>query len=86
MKCSSYDPDAYGCMSPLTHGRCPNVSERRCENGWLTFWTPAERAGLKALGRRLLLAIHYKAPATMVLESAIKEYVAAARKSKEWIE
>jgi hypothetical protein len=35
------------------------------------------------MGRRLLLAIHYKTPATIVLESAIKEYVAAARKEKE---
>jgi alpha-acetolactate decarboxylase len=50
MNCPEYDPDAYGCMSPLVHGRCPNTSTRQCENGWLSFWTPAERAGLKAMG------------------------------------
>lgn len=54
MKCQEYDPDEYGCMSPLVLGRCPNVPEKKCSKGWIPFWTPAERAGLKAMGREYL--------------------------------
>ena len=52
MKCPNYDPDAYGCMSWLVLGKCPQA-DKPCSNGWLPFWTEAERAGLKAMGEEL---------------------------------
>lgn len=52
MKCPKYDPDYYGCMSPFVFGRCPHP-EGRCRLGWLPFWTPVERAGIKAMGNAL---------------------------------
>ena len=90
MNCPEYDPDAYGCMSPLVHGRCPNTSTRQCENGWMTFWTPAERAGLKAMGGRVYSIILATSDLTdrekaLNRESIkmIRAYIQAARKSKE---
>ena len=88
MKCPEYDPDAYGCMSPLVHGRCPNFSTRRCDNGWLTFWTPAERAGLKAMGIALRTFTPISEYPTFedglrAHRGIIRAYVQAARKSKE---
>jgi len=74
--------EAYNGNGQCSQGHNPK-NDCLTSTCWFKYWTSAERAGLKALGRRLLLAIHYKAPATIVLESAIKEYVAAARKSKE---
>jgi len=85
MKCSDYDPDAYGCMSPLVFGRCPNVSEKRCSNGWLPFWTPAERAGLKAMGEYLHQEQRdgFFIDGELRPEEIICSYVRAARKTKE---
>jgi len=89
MNCPEYDPDAYGCMSPLVHGRCPNTSTRQCENGWLSFWTPAERAGLKAMGNviktdRMLAKISgYTNWANFYAKRwMVKVFVAAARRSR----
>jgi len=99
MKCPEYDPGAYGCISPLVYGRCPNTSTRQCENGWLSFWTPAERAGLKAMGRDLIKTIaidrkrakegkwgQYDDELGIQIETSqdiIHAYVQAARKGKE---
>jgi len=82
MKCPEYSSEVNNGSCSTPRSECPERM-RPCRRGWITFWTPAERAGLKAMGRRLLVAIHYKVPATVVLESAIKEYVQAARKVKE---
>ena len=56
-----------------------------CHHGWLPFWTPAERAGLKAMGR---LRIELSELAGWNDEEkaageAIVRYVAASRKAKE---
>jgi hypothetical protein len=79
MKCQEYDPDEYGCMSILVFGRCPLVPEKQCHGGWITFWTPAERAGLKALGEGLDMQSDPEECAV----GMIRAYVQAARKSKE---
>jgi len=89
MQCPNYDPDVYGCMSPLVHGRCPNISTRQCENGWLTFWTSAERAGLKAMGNRIYPITQAKTNLDQEEQKlnreailVIRSYIGAARKVK----
>lgn len=53
-------------------------------NPWDTYWTPAERAGMKALG---FLAKDAKERGTHIqvifMERAIRAYVSAARRVKE---
>jgi hypothetical protein len=89
MKCQEYDPDEYGCMSPVVLGRCPLVSEKQCHGGWITFWTPAERAGLKAMGREYIFNMNLFAltgPYRSVKQTGakiIRTYVKAARGIKE---
>lgn len=87
MKCPNYDPDEYGCMSPWVIGRCPHP-EGRCRLGWILFWTPAERAGLKALGEWYCLETgmrtdREKFAAEYFIRQSISTFVKAARAAKE---
>jgi len=56
-----------------------------CHHGWLPFWTPAERAGLKAMGEQYQnQEWHWLKPWFDVgVLAAIRAYVAASRKAKE---
>ena len=83
MNCPEYDPDAYGCISPLVYGRCPNTSTRQCRNGWIPFWTPAERAGLKRMGRGAVIKQVISEAAGIAAVETICAYVQAARQAKE---
>jgi len=86
MKCLSYESMKDGsCLMAVTHG-CMN--HNLCSLGWLTFWSDAERAGLKAMG----IALRTFSPISEypTLEDGLKAhrgiiraYVQAARKSKE---
>jgi len=80
VKCPQYRPlkdrscDFFSCM-------------RRddCYHGWLPFWTPAERAGLKAMGRtRKSYEQIHNHNAMAIVAGAIGIWVSAARKAKEW--
>ena len=51
--------------------------------GWLPFWTPAERAGLKAIGRVNLSCIDGSFTHREPMQYAIRAYVAASRRAKE---
>ena len=88
MKCPDYDPDAYGCLSPC-FDKCPAISARQCSCGWTTFWTPAERVGLKAMGKALrgMMNLCPKNDSNRMIiwgeAVAIRAYVKAARKFKE---
>jgi hypothetical protein len=86
MRCLSYEPmKDQSCLMAVTHS-CNN--HNLCSLGWLTFWSDAERAGLKAMG----LALRTFKPMSEypTLEDSlrahrglIRAYVNAARKSKE---
>ena len=54
-----------------------------CHHGWLPFWTPAERAGLKAIGRVSLSCIDGSFTHREPMQYAIRAYVAASRRAKE---
>jgi hypothetical protein len=88
MKCPGYEPDDYGCRSPMVFGRCPNIgSDKPCSLGWITFWTPAERAGLKRMGTSLRTFRPMSEYPTfqeglLAHRAIIRAYVKAARKSK----
>ena len=83
MKCPHYDRDAYGCIS-AGGSNCPSYGPV-CSGGWLTYWTPAERAGLKAMGKEYLevLPAAYSSDASTGAYCAINAYVRAARAVKE---
>jgi hypothetical protein len=84
VKCPQYDPDAYGCTSPWVMGRCPLMDPPYgCYKGWRQFWTPAERAGLKAMGRNLRTSKSHDWDAVMGIIWTIREYVRYARAVKE---
>jgi len=51
--------------------------QNACYHGWLPFWTPAERVGLKAMG-----GLVKDDPFHEVVD-AIRAYVKAAREIKE---
>lgn len=52
--------------------------------GWLPFWSPAERAGLKAMGEEFKInRDHSYKECSLGTVDAICAYVQAARKSKE---
>lgn len=52
--------------------------------GWLPFWTPAERAGLKALGLERDLNRDFGGDRDEeIIEAAICAYVKAAREEKK---
>lgn len=73
-----------GDTSPLTVIR--NSPCRKCMGkGWIpSFWTPAERAGLKALGLHWNLNRDFGGDRDEeIVAAAIQEYVQAARKVKE---
>lgn len=58
--------------------------------GWYSFWSPSERAGLKAMGaalRRIKLVNEYLQFSGELHEhiSIIRDYVSAARKIKEGV-
>jgi hypothetical protein len=73
VKCRSYD---YRCYL-----YCHRASI--CRKGWLSFWTPAERAGLKAMGMVLGVAYSHDLLAVMGMIVLIRNFVAASRKVKE---
>jgi len=80
MRCEDWGPR--GCEGGGA-ARCENYPD--CHSGWLPFWTPAERAGLKAMGR---LRIELSELAGWNDEEkaageAIVRYVAASRRAKE---
>jgi hypothetical protein len=85
MKCPKYDPDSYGCMTPWIMGGCPHP-EGNCKDGWLPFWTDAERAGLKIMGRALIDPRNSEElwpDAFIGIRGTIRAYVKAARAVKE---
>ena len=49
MKCQAWNEDDELCE---IHASIPDYCDG-CSRGWLQFWTPAERAGIKAMGRGL---------------------------------
>jgi len=87
MKCPLYAPDEYGCVTAISdcdYALTPH-SACRCSKGWITFWTEAEREGLKAMGEQ------YQNQEWRWLKpwfdvgvlATIRAYVAASRKVKE---
>ena len=82
MKCPDYDPDGYGCLSPWDD-KCPGISAKPCSQGWITFWTPAERAGLKRMGRGAVIKQVISEAAGIAAVETIRAYVQAARQAKE---
>jgi len=55
-----------------------------CEVAPAKFWTPAERAGIKAMGGGIWLGRHCaNQPLEMAVASTIRAYVAASRRAKE---
>jgi len=83
MKCSSYSGNDGRCYLDAL---CPNSTPDDCRHGWIPFWTPSERAGLKAMGEEYL---YTKSQPWMGEErqdgiiDAIDAYVSASRKVKE---
>lgn len=56
---------------------------RVCSYGWLPFWTPSERAGLKAMGTVSLSCIDGSFTHREPMQYAICAYVKASRAAKE---
>jgi len=89
MKCPSYEGDVYGCINAFVIGCCPpQVSGAGCSMGWIKTWTPAERAGLKAMGCALRTFIPMSEYPTLedglrAHRGIIRAYVRAAREEKE---
>jgi hypothetical protein len=82
VKCPLYDPDEYGCVTAITQCDYAHVpyTGPRCSLGWIQFWTPSERAGLKAMGTKW--KEHDKSVADGVW-IALTEFIKAAREVKE---
>ena len=79
MRCEDRGPR--GCEGGGA-ARCENYPD--CHSGWLPFWTPAERAGLKALGLHHCLNRDFGGDRDEeIIAAAIVEYVKAAREAKE---
>ena len=80
MICDSCGGKGY-LMPYMKHPGGPPCNKCR-GTGWTTFWTPAERAGLKAMGKEFINKILGRYT-TDGVKFAIRAYVNAARKSKE---
>jgi hypothetical protein len=86
MRCPDYGtPNCDGSL-------CSSFAE--CRYGWIPYWTPAERAGLKQMGHDFLNAKYrmecnhnkkvkiVRAIVCSAIRDSIQSFVAAARKAK----
>ncbi len=90
MRCPQYEPAKSGrCYCDLG-ASCTYQSRRdECQNGFIPFWTPVERAGLKEMGERIsmlrsLTRADKRKNRLYIggIKCAILAFVAAARKAK----
>lgn len=52
---------------------CPE--RRDCRWGWLPYWTPSERAGLKAIGKLYRISKATVSPFHLIYQQAIRDVV-----------
>jgi hypothetical protein len=87
MKCPEWEPDPtedggckWGCYDEI----CPHP-EAGCSSaeGWIPFWTPSERAGLKAMGKHWKYLKRISEIRAASVRANIRAYVEASRRVKE---
>ncbi len=83
-KCRAYVDGHDGDSKCLNSYICTERVQPDCRaHGWLPFWAPAERAGLKAMGRQVKSCLEMQEPVlAMTTWEAIRTYVESARAVK----
>ena len=82
MKCANYSPLNDGAC--LDEGTSPCNPNPDCSHGWIPFWTPSERAGIKAIGREHKLNRDFGIKTdAMASRRIIRFYIEASSRVKE---